>query len=152
MPNRAIHQFLSVLSLHPATLVSKPCPPRQSSGTLALLLNLRNDVLLQCFWLRDAPPPLHNLSIPVDQELLKVPLDALQSQESGLLAFHPFPYRLGFAAVDVRLAQHREADAIVELTKFLDLVVRAWILASELVARKAEDDELVWVFLRDALP
>lgn len=94
---------------------------------------------------------MHNLSIPPNQKLFKVPLDPLQSQQAGLLRLHPLVHRLGLVPIHVRLAQHREADAVVDLAELLDLVVGARVLAVELVAGKAEHDELVRVLFCDLL-
>ena len=63
----------------------------------------------------------------------------------------PLKQRACVIAVDLNLLQHRERHAIVELAKLLDLVIAAGILAAELVAREAEDDELVGVLFGDAL-
>ena len=46
----------------------------------------------------------------------------------------------------INLAQHGEANTIVQLAKLLDLVVGAWVLATELIAREADDFEVVGVF------
>jgi hypothetical protein len=94
---------------------------------------------------------VHNLSIPPDQKLLKVPLDAFQSQQAWLLRLHPLVHRLRIVPIDVRLAQHGEADTVVDLAELQDLVVRARVLAVELVAGEAEQDELVGVLCRDLL-
>lgn len=53
-------------------------------------------------------------------------------------------------AVDVRLAEHGERDAVVGEAEGLDLVVGPRVLGHELVAGEAEDDELVRVGGGDA--
>ena len=88
-----------------------------------------------------ARPTLFHQSVRTDQELLEVPLDSLQSQETGSLGLHPFPERVGARAVDVQLLKHGEGDAVVDQTEGVDLGVGAWILGAELVARKGEDLE-----------
>lgn len=117
-----------------------------------LFLKLLDDLCLQRLGLRSACPPAHDFPVLANQEFLKVPLDALESQQAGFLALHPLPHRFRIAAVDVGLAQHGKTDTVVELAKLLDLVVRAGILASKLVAGKSQDHELVGVFRRDLFP
>ena len=51
----------------------------------------------------------------------------------------------------INLAQHGEANTIVQLAKLLDLVVGAWVLATELIAREADDFKVVGVFGLDVL-
>jgi len=46
-------------------------------------------------------------------------------------------HRLCLVAVDVRLAEDGERDAVVELAELLNGVVVARVLVAELVARKA---------------
>jgi hypothetical protein len=84
-----------------------------------------------------ARPPTFDLAILSDQELLKVPLDTLHAQQARLLLLHPLVHGLRLVAIDIRLLQHREADAIVDLAEALDLVVGARVLAAELIAGKA---------------
>jgi hypothetical protein len=112
-----------VLWYHPPN----PSLPRQ------LLLNLR----LQSLRLRSTSPPRLDLAIPANQELLKVPLDPLQPHHPRLLGLQPLKYGIRRIAIDVDLAEHGETDAVVELAELLDLVVGAWVLVAELVAREA---------------
>jgi hypothetical protein len=55
-------------------------------------------------------------------------------------------------AVDVDLLHDGKGHAVVDLAEALDLVVGAGLLAAELVAREAEDDEVVGVLLLDLVP
>jgi hypothetical protein len=55
--------------------------------------------------------------------------------------------RRGLRAVDVDLREHREGDAVIELAELLDLLLAAWLLAAELVAREAEHLEALAVQL-----
>lgn len=126
-------------------------PQGLSSQSSRLLLQLLGDNLLQTLRLRSARPPTLHLSIPSDQELLKVPLDHLQAHQTGLLLLHPLPKRVGVGAVDIRLLHDGEADAIVELAEGLDLLRRAGFLRAELVAGEAEDDEVIAVLGLDVL-
>lgn len=43
----------------------------------------------------------------------------------------------------IDLAQDREADAVIQLAKLLNLVIAPWILAAELVAGEAEDFKVI---------
>ena len=55
-------------------------------------------------------------------------------------------------AVHVGLRHQREGDAVIEAAEFGDLVIGTGLLAGELVAGEAEDDEsLVLVFLVEGL-
>jgi hypothetical protein len=120
-----------------------------SYATRSSRLQLRLDGALQALGLGGARPPALNLPVLSDQELLEVPLDALQTHDSGLALLHPFVHGLDVVAVDFGLAQHGERDAVVDLAEGLDFVVGAGILAAELVAWEADDFEVgvVWLHL-----
>ena len=117
---------------------------RSSLRTLRPLLQLLLNIRLQALGFTRARPPLHTLSIATNQELLEIPLDALQAQETRFAVLHPLPHGLDIAAVDFGFAEHGEGDAVVDLAEGLDVVVGAGVLAAELVAREGEDFE-VWV-------
>src|SRR5690242_15647438 len=53
--------------------------------------------------------------------------------------------RQGEMYTHIDLSQHRERNTIVQLAKLLNLVVASRVLATELVARKADDLEVVGV-------
>ena len=124
-------------------------PAAQVMNTHSLQFGLRLPELLQLvqnrrfqtFWLRHTPPPLLDLTICADQELLKVPFDPLQSQQSRGLLLHPLIHRLRLIAIDIRFAKDWERDAIVDLTELLDGVIRARVLVAKLVAREADNEE-----------
>lgn len=115
------------------------------------LLNFLQYCILQSFWLRRARPPPHHFPVAIDEELLKIPFDALQTHEPRFLALHPLPHWLGVVSVDVGLAQDGEGDTVVELTETLDLLVGAGVLGQELVAGETQDLELVRVLGLDLL-
>lgn len=123
---------------------------RQDSLLFGLLDLLQNRVL-QALRLRGASPTTDNLAIRRYQELLKVPLDALQAQHTGLLGLHPRVDRSGIVTVDVDLAQHGECHAIVDLAERLDLIVGARVLVTELVAGESDDGEGAGFLLLDGL-
>jgi hypothetical protein len=127
----------------------KLLPSQNSQLTLPLrrrlLLNLPHHILLQSLRLTNTPPPLHHLSVPPNQKFLKIPLHPLQPQHPRFLPFHPLKYWLGLITIHIGLPQDGKGNAVVELAELLDLVIRARILAVELVAGEAEDDELVRV-------
>lgn len=118
----------------------------QPTLRLATLLDLPHHILLQSLGLRNASPPLHDLPVSADEKLLEVPLNAFQAQKPRLFTLHPLKHRLRFITVHVRLSQHGETDAVVQLAELLDLIIAAGVLRVELVAWEAEDDELVWIF------
>lgn len=118
---------------------------------LLLRRKLLEDGLLERLGLGGAGPAALDLAVAADEELLKVPLDPLHAQEARLLVLEPLEHGLGLVAVDVDLAHDGEGDAVVELAEALDLVVGGGLLAGELVAGEAEDDELVGVGLVEAL-
>jgi hypothetical protein len=79
-----------------------------------------------------------DLAVLAHQELGEVPLDGLAAQQAGGLGAQPAVQRAGLGAVDIDLGHHRKAHAVVELAEAGDLVVAAGVLASKLVARKAQ--------------
>jgi hypothetical protein len=93
-----------------------------SLSRLDLLLNIR----LQILGLLRASPPSLDFSIAANQKLLKVPLDALEPHEPGLLVLQPLKRRVCLVAVDVDFAEHGEGHAVVDLAEGLDLVV-CWV-------------------------
>lgn len=118
---------------------------------LLLLIDLVQDGLLERLGFGGAGPAALDLAVAADEELLKVPLDHLDAHDAGLLVLEPLVEGVGIVAVHVDLAQDREGDAVVDLTEGLDLIIGAWVLAAELVAGEADDDEVIGVLLLDVL-
>ena len=87
--------FLCKLWYHSPLLI----PPIQASRLLSL--NLLDNIRPQILRLLSARPAPLDFSILADQELLKVPLDALQAHQAGLLVLEPLEGRVGFVAVDL---------------------------------------------------
>jgi hypothetical protein len=114
----------------------------------APLLKLRLNSTLQTRRLGGTSPAALHLTILANQELLKVPLDALQTHEPGLLVLHPRPHGLfrsaGFA-VHFDFAEHFVGHFVAEDAEVLDFFVGAWVLATELVAGEGEDFEVFGV-------
>lgn len=80
---------------------SYPSNPINVTPRLLRPLNLLHNLRLKILRLLGAgPTPLH-LAVLANQELLKVPLDALQAHQAGLLVLEPFEGRVGFVAVDL---------------------------------------------------
>lgn len=121
------------------------------ASLLALLLELGKNVLLKALRLGGAGPATLDLAITTDQELFKVPLDHLEAHQARLLGLEPLVQRSSAVAVDLNLLHDGEADAVVDLAKVLDLVVRSGLLATKLVAREAKDGEVVAVLLLERL-
>ena len=112
----------------------------QSPKNLSLQLRLNRS--LNRRRLGSARPATLDLAVLADEELLKVPLDALQAHETRLLLLHPLPHGLRAVAVDVSLAEHLVGDLVAEDAEVLDFLVGAGVLAAELVAGEGEDFEV----------
>jgi len=71
-----------------------------------------------------------------------------QQKESKLACVHVShkPWFVCSFVAYINLSQHGEANTIVQLAKLLNLVVGAWVLASELIARETDDFKVVGVF------
>ena len=63
------------------------------------------DGRLERFWLGSGRVTLDDLAVLVDEELGKVPLDALGAEKALLLLLEPLENFVGFFAVDVRFLQ-----------------------------------------------
>ena len=113
-----------------------------SLSSLSLGLELGLDGALDALGLGGAGPPSLDLAVLADEELFKVPLDALQAHEARLLLLHPLPHGLGLVAVDLGFAEDFVGDLVVEHAEVLDLLVGARVLAAELVAGEGEDFEV----------
>lgn len=107
------------------------------------LLQLRLNRALQRLRLCRAGPPIDYVSILADQKLLKVPLDGLDAHYARLLRLHPLVDGIRAFAVDFYLVEDGERHAVVDPAEFLDFVDGARFLVAELVAREAEDFELI---------
>lgn len=68
---------------------------------------------------------LDNCALLVDQELFKVPLDALEAQETRLLRFEESVHGVLLVAVDINLAHDGELDAKVDLAERGDFYKRS---------------------------
>src|SRR5205823_15076889 len=75
------------------------------------------------------------------QELLEVPPDVAGGPLSVRDLGQRRVERVTVLAIDVDLVEERELDLEVDVAEVRDLFVRARLLAAELVAREAEDDE-----------
>lgn len=124
----------------------------QSPSSLDLLGEGLEDGLLEGLGLGGAGPAALDLAVAADEELFKVPLDALEAEEARLLLLEPGPERAGAVAVDLGLLHDGEGDAVVDLAEALDLLVGPGLLGAELVAGEAEDDKVVRVLLLDLGP
>lgn len=125
---------------------------QSNHSSLDLLSESLEDGLLEGLGLGGASPAALDLSVSSDEELFKVPLDALETQKTGLLLLEPGPERVGAVAVDLGLLHDGEADAVVDLAEALNLLVGPGLLAAELVAGEAEDDKVIRVLLLEVGP
>jgi len=130
-------------NLSPSSTLSRPIPIW--SINLSLRLKLPLNRALNRLRLRSARPPALHVAVLANQEFLKVPLDALQAHEAGLLLLHPLPNGLGRLAVDLSLAEDLVGDFVADDAEVLDFLVGARVLAVELVAGEGEDFEVVGV-------
>lgn len=95
---------------------------------------------------------VNDVSVLVNQELLKIPLDASEAEQTGLLLLEVDVDGVGIVTVDVDLLENGEGDTVVELAERRDLISRSGLLATKLVAREADDGEsLILVLLVDLL-
>lgn len=133
----------TIINNLPPTFLSISFPHLPTN--LSLGLELRLNRALDALGLGGARPAALDLSVLADKELLKVPLDALQTHEAGLFLLHPLPDGLGLVAVDVGLAEDLVGDLVADDTEVLDFLVGAGFLAAELVAGESEDFEVVGV-------
>lgn len=129
--------FTLQLTLRSRRLRSGACCSRLTRR-IQLLLNRALDSSRRA----STRPPLLDQSIPSNKELLKVPLNPLEAQQTRDGALHPLPHGLCLVAVDIGFAKYRERDAVIELAEGLDVVVGAGVLVAELIAREAEDFEV----------
>jgi hypothetical protein len=91
---------------------------------------------------------LDDVALGIDEELLEVPGDLGAVAVAGLrLGLEPLVERCGAVTVDVDLVEHRERDAELRRGEFEDLGVRSGFLPTELVAREAEDGNIVVVVM-----
>lgn len=95
------------------------------------------DVTLQFLWIVRRSVPLDRISLLVQEELSKVPLDILAAQKTRFLIFQPTVERMSGRTVHVDTAEERELHAVL-VDKLLDLAIRSWFLTTELVAREGQ--------------
>jgi hypothetical protein len=74
----------------------------------------------------------------VDNELSEVPLDSVH-EEPALLLLKERPQGVGRPAVHVDLGEHVKGHVVLSSSKLLNLLLRAWFLAPELVAGETKD-------------
>jgi hypothetical protein len=115
------------------------------------LLQLRKNWLLQSVWFGSRCPPILDFAVTTDQELFKIPLDELNAKQTGLFLLEPLEKRVCVVAIDLSLLHDGEGNAVVDLAEALDVIIGTRLLAAELIAREAEDNEIVTVLLLDIL-
>src|SRR5450631_1442747 len=93
----------------------------------------RLDFLCQPFRVCRRRMPRHDFAGTIDQEFGEIPFDRW-AQQPGLLVLQILIQRMGVAAIDIDLGEHRKSDGIVAGAELLDLSGIARFLASELVA------------------
>ena len=100
--NSRIPSRLRQLSLLGTTLL------RGKSASLLSLLDLLDDGILKTLRLGNRSPARDDLSVSGDQELLEVPLHALEAHQTGLLLLHECPDGSGIVTVHIEFAEDGE--------------------------------------------
>lgn len=100
--NSSEPRFHLLLSSYPSFLPCIPIAPPQLHDRYPLfrtqlLLNLGLEIL----GLLGACPAALDLAVATDEELFKVPLDALEAHDTGLLVLEPLEGGFGVGAVDL---------------------------------------------------
>jgi hypothetical protein len=91
--------------------------------------------------------PLDHVPRRVDEKLLEVPGDIGGFSVAWLLALEERVERSFVVPVDIDLREHREVHVEFRLRELEDFGIGAGLLIGELVARNAEDDEVVIVIV-----
>ena len=122
------------------------------------------------FWSHDRLEAGYDAAFPVNEELGEVPLDVRNGGVVGVLpgehpvhelarvtvsesserflGVQPLEDLIGIFAVHVGLGHQREGDAVIQAAEFLNFLIRAGLLVTELVTGEADDHEaLVTVLL-----
>lgn len=90
---------------------------------------------------------LNDLTILVHQKLFKVPLDTLETQQTGLLVLEVGVDGVGVSTIDIDLLENGEGDAVVELAEGLNLILGTRLLVGKLVAGEAKNHEALGAVL-----
>ena len=96
--------------------------------------------LLRCRHGREAA---HDITVPIDQELLEVPGDVGGVTIAGSSRLEQAVQLCRTLAIDFDLGEHREVDLVVGGHELEDLGFSTRFLCAELVAREPEDLEVV---------
>lgn len=85
---------------------------------------------------------LHNISLSIDEELRKVPLDG-RTEESSLLFFEELIEWISTISIDIYLGKEWKGHSEIELTYTLDRLIGLRLLPSKLCTRKSEDGKII---------
>ena len=103
------------------------------------------DIVLKRKWIVSGTVVFKDFAITIDEELGKIPRNSLCSLCCRVVQLTVHAQILvDFAcsvSVDFGFLEHWESHAVCGLGPFCDLLICAWLLASELVARKSENLE-----------
>jgi len=120
---------------------------RGLKGSSQQLLNVWDDAQRVVRW----GIALHRLSLLVQQELSKVPLDVFAAHEARKVVFEPHVQGMGLRSIDINFAEHREIRTVLGCEPF-DFFLGSRFLLPKLVARKGQNFKalrLVRVVQRD---
>src|SRR5690606_35432530 len=89
----------------------------------------------------------NDLSVAVGEEFFKIPGDIAVHFRIGVWVGEVAVKGVLVGALYADLGEHRKADVIFEMAKFLDLLLGSRLLAHEIVGREAEYDESLGLIL-----
>lgn len=122
-------------------------PYRPLGLGLGLLLQKLSNVRVNGRRRGGGSPSVDHISLTVNEELFKIPLDALESQQSSLLRLEEVVHGVLVRSIHVNLLENGESDTVVELAELSDLLISAGFLASKLVGGESNNLKALVVVL-----
>src|SRR5262249_12466825 len=120
------------------------CADRPTGGRVVSLQSCRSqqslDLFLQALRGCGRRVARNHPALTVDQELSEIPFDG-RTEQTRLLFLEIVVERMRVKTVDVDIGQHWESNVVCALAEIGDLLRVAGLLATELVAGKAEHAE-----------
>lgn len=98
----------------------------------------------QRFWFNGRLKALDDVSVSINQEFCKIPLD-ITALRSGFILGEIFEQRVSSWSVDFNFGEDRKGHPVIELAEFLDLFICTWLLVTELVTGKSQDFKPLFV-------
>src|ERR1700722_20086977 len=122
-------------------LSPRPCPFFVIVGGLCRRRQQAFNLACHRLGLGGGSEPLNNIALAVYEEFCEVPFDGLGAEDAVLLALQEPVQRMSGWPVHVDLGEHWKAHAVVFLAKRANLIGRAGLLLTELVAGKSQHIE-----------